>query len=576
MAVKKLRAIFAFKRIAATGIENLKGMSIFVLKFNAVKMLKENAQLSQLILLRNKFGNDFQVEKKTLLLELKKQRKFKVSAFKKYHDVLLFLLAYPENKELYNLACSELQRLSDLLPSQSNLARQLYQFGICHTQCSGKFSYELIRWLKLAYKSQVQMDPIEVEDAKVISILNLVMPEISTEILQEGQVKWKSWLLGFRLKKSESLLEILLRIFGNSLLTPRLKELLWSDLDIYINLKLNEALPTRSTVLAIDYKLCYHKEIRKQFFTKQILNQKMVEFFLSNEQKQTLICSSRMALACYQRETDPITFADKHNCHYYQLANGVSLALFGLPPEKRQVIDSYIGYLAFKNGLPIAYGGGWIFADSCRIGINIFPAFRGGESALLFTQILSAYKNIFNLNRFTVDPYQIGKNNSEGIQSGAFWMYYRLGFRPLQKEYKKLAAQEFELLLNKHYKTSASTLKKLANSILEFHVNSPQKSISFDACNLSKIAQKNSSIFSISTQSPSIKKLFNSNRFSQNWIVLFDWKNCPKEKLKTILKAIEDLSKLKQSGDEWKYITALQNQSILIKELKTMVDTPKT
>ena len=41
-----------------------------------------------------------------------------------------------------------------------------------------------------------------------------------------------------------------------------------------------------------------------------------------------------------------------------------------------------------KNGVPVGYGGGWPFLAACRIGINVFPAFRGGESGWLFAQVL--------------------------------------------------------------------------------------------------------------------------------------------------------------------------------------------
>ncbi len=41
-----------------------------------------------------------------------------------------------------------------------------------------------------------------------------------------------------------------------------------------------------------------------------------------------------------------------------------------------------------------------------------------------------------------MEPYQFGLDNPEGIASGAFWFYYRFGFRPLDKQLRQLAEKE--------------------------------------------------------------------------------------------------------------------------------------
>lgn len=538
-------------------------------------MNEVDQKIARLFVLRNKFNDSENKEKNILLNELSKNDKFSRKQVKKYLELLLFLLAYPANKTLYQISNSELNRIGTLLTHQKKLSAQLYQIGISQTRISGKFSFELIRWLTSRYKQQIFMDALEVEDSKIISVISLVMPEISNEILQEGQVKWKPWLLGFRQFKTETLLEILIRIFEASEFSPRIKEQLWSALEVYINFNLIEGIPNRSSLLSLNFSVYHHNEIKKQVSSKIILNQKVHEYALTDLEKDSLITSARMALACYQRETDPITFAHKKYSHYYQLSNGLSIALFGLPPQKRQTIDCYIGYLAYKNGLPIAYGGGWIFADSCRIGINIFPAFRGGESATIFMQILSAYKNIFNLNRFTVDPYQIGKNNTEGIHSAAFWMYYRLGFRPIQEVLKLLALTEYDnLIQHKNSRTSVATLKKLAHSVLEFCIHPKKQSINFDASDMSRMAQQNSVkqfASKVASKKNQVKTsaiyTWTENRFYENWELLIDWKLLDKAEQKYLLKIIKQLVNLKLSGDEWNYISMVQNAPKLLNTL---------
>ena len=59
----------------------------------------------------------------------------------------------------------------------------------------------------------------------------------------------------------------------------------------------------------------------------------------------------------------------------------------------------------------------------------------GGERSwllpLLFApRLLAARAHLFGTRSFSIEPYQLGKNNDEGIASGAWWFYAKLGFRP--------------------------------------------------------------------------------------------------------------------------------------------------
>jgi hypothetical protein len=61
------------------------------------------------------------------------------------------------------------------------------------------------------------------------------------------------------------------------------------------------------------------------------------------------------------------------------------------------------------------------------------------------------------------NPYQFGAGNTEALKSGAFWFYYRLGYRPVDRETRELAADEYKKLReNKGYRTPLATLRKLA------------------------------------------------------------------------------------------------------------------
>jgi hypothetical protein len=188
---------------------------------------------------------------------------------------------------------------------------------------------------------------------------------------------------------------------------------------------------------------------------------------VDNGAAAALIGVARATLAARARETDTITWANPDEVELFRLDRGVDVAMIGLSPARRLPVESYFGFVAARNRAPIAYGGGWVFFRRCEIGVNLFPEFRGGESAFIFAQVLRAYRQRYRVRQFLVDPYQFGKANPEAIRSGAFWFYYRLGFRPTDPEVSREAATEWlRLNARRGYQTSAARLRGFTASPL--------------------------------------------------------------------------------------------------------------
>ena len=85
-------------------------------------------------------------------------------------------------------------------------------------------------------------------------------------------------------------------------------------------------------------------------------------------------------------------------------------------------------------------------------------------------------RQLLGVTVFSIDPYQIGHENQEGVESGAFWFYRKLGFRPVKPELLSLTEREEERVArDPGYRTSAATLRKLAAGHMLFEL-SPRKS----------------------------------------------------------------------------------------------------
>jgi hypothetical protein len=165
------------------------------------------------------------------------------------------------------------------------------------------------------------------------------------------------------------------------------------------------------------------------------------------------------------RETDALATSSARDTEIHALGRGATIALHAPSAGRRGPLDAHVGFVLYRNGVPVAYGGGWPFLGTCRIGVNVFPAFRGGESAWLFAQVLRAYRQRFRVARFVVEPYQYGLGNREGLASGAFWFYWRLGFRPVVPRVRALAEGEAaKMAADASYRAPLATLRRFTAS----------------------------------------------------------------------------------------------------------------
>jgi hypothetical protein len=543
-------------------------------------MNQSGSLISQLYAIRNKYGVSFSSQKLKLLNELNGKQIKSKKTLQSYYYSLLFLIAYPDNKSIYQLASQSLHHLHAYIQSHEKIKLSLFNSGITNTQLCAAFGFEIVKWLRNKHPKDIKLSSFEADDGHIRYILSAVMPKVESEILQDANAEWKSWLKR-SMKKGEDMLDRFIAVFDEADIRPEIRDELWNALGINVEINFPSTTSLPDT-LTIPY---YHRSLIKKDFSKQNSGKKSILVHLNKTEAEQIIECGRMILVRHLREIDPISFTAARLVSFYRLPRGLSVALMGMVPERRHPIDSYMGYVAFKNGLPIAYAGSWILFDSGRIGLNVFPAYRGGESQYIFEEVLKLHGGVYHLNRFSVDPYQIGKENTEGIKSGAFWTYYHSGFRPIGEEQKKLAeTEQLKIKTIKGYRSPVSVLKKLADSRMELALQ--KKTVRFDATDLS-VAYANI-----------LKNQYNNNRKVAEELSftklaeIIQLKNYHKEEIKFILKnwcillltyeqglrgssdlkkTLKKLFELKAGGDEEDYISELQRATKLRKLLERIV-----
>ena len=389
------------------------------------------------------------------------------AVIKQYHDLLLFYCAFPADKKIYELAKMELHHIAMTLKktTQTNSIKSFARTasGIAHTELFCCYSNAIAQWLINRFPSAVEFDCSEASMDTVRNTLQLLLPGVEFEKTTQGEYGLGKRIQLLSAKKNKAaLLEWILQAFNESKLPLAVKEELYRQLKIFIRWRLTNEHFSRTFLRLPVEKIFYHKDFIKNPDSATIIKQAITKpMKLSKAAKNVLADTMKASLSFQYRETDPISFADTNELELFEMGRGLQIALVGMVKEKRLSLESYIGFMAFKNGVPVSYGGGWLWGHRCKIGINIFAPFRRGESAWLFYQVLRVYYQHFGARYFVVNPYQFGKGNPDGLKSGAFWFYYKAGFRPEESAIRKAADAEWKKIKqNKNYRTPVDVLRQ--------------------------------------------------------------------------------------------------------------------
>jgi hypothetical protein len=168
-------------------------------------------------------------------------------------------------------------------------------------------------------------------------------------------------------------------------------------------------------------------------------------------------------MVTHSRDLDAFMHADARDVRVFDCGGGLEFACMGVVPEQRLLLESVYGMLTLKNGVPIGYVLASAAFRSSEVAYNVFGAFRGAEAAHVYARALAVVQALFAGDTFTVYPYQLGHENDEGLKSGAWWFYQKLGFRPREASVLRLMRRELaRLRARPAHRSSIATLQDLA------------------------------------------------------------------------------------------------------------------
>jgi hypothetical protein len=382
-----------------------------------------------------------------------------------YHDLLLFMCAYPTSPQSKMLAEEELKRIAAYGKQYQGSKKALIENeGLPFANIITRFSPDFLSWVLLRKDLKVEFDSFYNPSLSLNNILNITLPAVLKAETTAG-LQNEDLLEVFNIKPDEYAPFLLgqLRALDER---PLLKELFMERMDLYVKLVPKNSRFSRAFNRIRVKQVYYHHDLLKKFSPEQLFNEPLPPVIIpSSKEREEYLKVIKNAMALTVREIDPATFLKVETMRLYNVGRGLILAVYSMSPERQLPLETYLGFTFFKNGIPVSYGGVWTFGHRAKIGLNIFDPFRGGESGYLLSQLMNVFKQNFGINYFEIEPSQFGLDNPDGISSGAFWFYYKYGFKPVDPELKALAENEHhKIKTRKNYRSTAETLLRFTES----------------------------------------------------------------------------------------------------------------
>ncbi len=354
--------------------------------------------------------------------------------------------------------------------------------GIAGTTLTNAWTYELAHWLVQRHPSHITAQwNLDEQCRHMATILPACMPLLEDDSYVEADTPYLKWMQAAA-GSGKSALQWLLRSFAKLPVPPLHRTSLYDALGIDLRWDLSGSAASRtlgrrpvSRVFIHDAPLLQRKQVS---LTSEMASGLLKLRKLSRSEGGKIIDMARDALAVRYRELHGSTHGDPYHAFQAEVGRGVQMFIWGLNAAWRLPLRAYYAGLTLKNGVPINYFEAIGLFEWLEVGFNTFYAFREGETAWVYSKILHLLHQLAGTTCFSVYPYQIGQDNEEAIQSGAFWFYRKLGFRPGPPDLLALAErEEKKIARTPGYRTSPRTLRRLADGHIFFEFGSqPQGS----------------------------------------------------------------------------------------------------
>jgi len=439
--------------------------------------------LEHLESLREEFGVRAGREKLRLLTILEHKSLSCSAEVERLHEALCFARAWPDSQKLFATVNRMLRTFVDR-KDLKRYAGELADTGIVGTHIRFRFYFATARWLAEHWGDVLHIDWEQFEAAENLSSqlrsLALFSERAALEQFIFDPQEWIDRMRG----EEETDAVFLINRFAALRAGESLRESVYEALDPAFELSPSATTPARTHEYVRPKKIQYQERRidRGGIDLRHAANMRIRFETVRVKQASDLVDLAKSAMVSRLRDLDAIAYASVDDVMRVHCKHGVQIVLFGMLPEKRYLLECEYGYLILKNGAVVGYGTGTSLFGSCQIAFNLFPTYRGVETTELYACVLATFRRLFNADTFSADCYQIGADNEEAIDSGAWWFYARMGFRPRDTEAMELAKAELQSARKRGYRSAKGSLRRLAEYPLFFSLGRKRQDVLGTIC----------------------------------------------------------------------------------------------
>jgi hypothetical protein len=402
--------------------------------------------------------------KMTALRELARVPLRTAEQVRRLHEVLCFMRAYPDDADVLQRVeqmLSGFARRRDLREHRDALAHS----GIAGTLMGYPFFYPTAHWLSRRWPDALRLDRSDaIAEESIAKSLPAVMSSLENHALRECHLPGYKALDAVRGTRTDAtfLLDRIAVMPGDSFT----REAFYDLINPSCELLPMDGTPTRTTAVFSGAPRAWQTApLRHQRpdLRREIVRGVRTIRHMRPREAQALITLAREAMLTRNRDLDAFAYGNETDVWLCDDGHGLAFVLIGMQPERRSALPAIYGGLTLRNGVPTGYHQADFLGCTVAVSFNTFESFRGGESAYTFARLLAVLHEFSGATSFSIEPYQLGQGNDEGIESGAWWFYFKLGFRPrTQAALKLVAAEARRQKSTPGYRSTPETLRRLA------------------------------------------------------------------------------------------------------------------
>lgn len=411
------------------------------------------------------FGDGCADRKFELLRQLEDVRLPTAAAVQRLHEVLCYLRAYPDDAALLTKVVDMLDRF-DLRPDLVHFRKALRDSGIAGTTLRYSFFANTARWLSQRFPGALE---VVWKDYEKEELLTNRLPLFATwpetpgldEVVWPVQ-QWVRRLAGPDTTDADFLISRCAQL-GR---TEQERETFYEELELELDLHPAPGVPSRSRAVLPGRPVNFQTGPlrRERPDLKKVLRDRAQEIPVDDAMGAQIVALAREAMVLRHRDLDAFAYGDPRDVRLFDCGDGLEFAVIGMIPERRLLLEAVYAYVTLKNGVPIGYVLTSGLFGSSEIAYNVFDTWRGGEAGWIYGQVLAVTQQLYGSDTFTIYPYQLGGDgNTEGLQSGSWWFYQKLGFRARDPEVLAgMTAELARLKKDPDHRTPQRVLAKLA------------------------------------------------------------------------------------------------------------------